>query len=150
MFSSLDGTSIMRLNLCCTAVPRLLIFSFSSVDGGSCVRLKLCCTQARNQAGALGAIVPPIAPTNCHQLHQTWSYSPTHRGLVLVQDLVVLGHGHAEDDGGDVFEAVYPLLPLRALAAHVKQSDEERGGGGESEMVIRSQAMAICLCMCRG
>ena len=36
----------------------------------------------------------------------------SYRGLVLVQDLVVLGHGDAEDDGGDVLEAVDPLLAL--------------------------------------
>ena len=44
IFSSLDGTSSVRLKLCGTAVPRLLIFS--SLDGGICVRLKLCCTAA--------------------------------------------------------------------------------------------------------
>ena len=50
-FSSLDGTSSVRLKLCCTAVLRLLIFSFPY--GGSCVRVKLCCTQAGNQSGTL-------------------------------------------------------------------------------------------------
>ena len=54
IFSSLNGTSSVRLKLRCTAAPRLLIFS--SLDGSSSVRLKLCCTQARNRAGALGAI----------------------------------------------------------------------------------------------
>ena len=44
IFSSLDGTSSVRLKLCCTAAPRLLIFS--SLDGTSSVRLKLCCTAA--------------------------------------------------------------------------------------------------------
>ena len=39
---SLDGTSSVRLKLCCTAAPRLLIFS--SLDSTSSVRLKLCCT----------------------------------------------------------------------------------------------------------
>ena len=42
IFSSLDGTSSVRLKLCCTAAPRLLIFC--SLDGTSSVRLKLCCT----------------------------------------------------------------------------------------------------------
>ena len=44
IFSSLDGSSSVRLKLCCTAAPRLLIFS--SLDGSSSVRLKLCCTAA--------------------------------------------------------------------------------------------------------
>ena len=42
IFSSLDGTTSLRMKLYCTAVHRLLIFS--SLDGSSCVRLKLCCT----------------------------------------------------------------------------------------------------------
>ena len=60
MFPSLDGTSSVRLKLCCTAAPRLLICS--SLDGSSSARPKLFCTQARNQAGALGAIAPSIVP----------------------------------------------------------------------------------------
>lgn len=47
--------------------------------------------------------------------------STSHRGLVLVQDLVVLGHGHAEDDGRHILETVDPLLSLRPLAAHVEK-----------------------------
>ena len=60
IFCSLDGASSVRLKLCCTAVPRPPLFSF--VDGSSCVCLKFRCTQARNQAGALSAIAPSIAP----------------------------------------------------------------------------------------
>ena len=41
-----------------------------------------------------------------------------------MQDLVVLGHGDAEDDRRDVLEAVDPLLPLRSLSPDVKQSTE--------------------------
>ena len=48
----------------------------------------------------------------------------SYRGLVLVEDLVVLGHGDAEDDGRHVLEAVDPLLPLRPLTPHVKQPGE--------------------------
>ena len=44
IFSSLDGTSSVRLKVCCTAAPRLLICF--SLDGTSNVRLKLCCTAA--------------------------------------------------------------------------------------------------------
>ena len=42
-----------------------------------------------------------------------------------MQNLVVLGHGDAEDDRGDVFEAVDPLLPLRSLSPDVKQPEAE-------------------------
>ena len=48
-------------------------------------------------------------------------FSRVYRGLVLVQHLVVLGHGDAEDDRGHILEAVDPLLPLGSLTAHVKQ-----------------------------
>ena len=41
----LDGTSSVRLKLCCTAAPRLLLPS--SLDGSSSVRLKLYCTAVR-------------------------------------------------------------------------------------------------------
>lgn len=43
-------------------------------------------------------------------------------GLVLEQQLVVLGDGHEEEDGGDVLKAVDPLLTLGSLAAHVEHA----------------------------
>ena len=46
-------------------------------------------------------------------------FHPVH-GAVLEQNLVVLGQGDDEQDGGDVVEAVDPLLPLRSLPAHVE------------------------------
>jgi hypothetical protein len=39
--------------------------------------------------------------------------------------LIVLGHGHAKDDGRHVLEAMDPLLPLGALPSDVEQSDGE-------------------------
>ena len=42
-----------------------------------------------------------------------------------MQNLVVLGHGHAEDDRRDVLETVDPLLPLGPLAAHVEELEVE-------------------------
>lgn len=33
-------------------------------------------------------------------------------GLIFEQKLVILGNGNEEKDGGDIFEAVDPLLPL--------------------------------------
>jgi hypothetical protein len=49
----------------------------------------------------------------------------TYSGFVLVQHLIVLGHGDTEDDGGDVFEAVDPLLSFGSLTAHVEQLEVE-------------------------
>ena len=48
-----------------------------------------------------------------HGLHQAVG------APVLHQDLVVLAGRHHEQDGGDAVEALEPLLPLGALAAHV-------------------------------
>lgn len=45
-----------------------------------------------------------------------------YRCLILVQHLVVLGHGDAEYDRGHILEAVDPFLSLRPLATHVEQS----------------------------
>ena len=44
-----------------------------------------------------------------------------------MEDLVVLGHGDAEDDRRDVLEAVDPLLPLRSLPPDIKQPGEANG-----------------------
>ena len=52
-------------------------------------------------------------------------FSRLYRGLVLVQHLVVLGHGNAEDDGGDVLKTMDPLFPLRPLTTHVEQLEVE-------------------------
>ena len=53
---------------------------------------------------------------------ENWSY----RGLILVEDLVVLGHCDAEDDCGDILEAMDPLLPLRSLASNVEKSGKKK------------------------
>ena len=42
-----------------------------------------------------------------------------------MQNLVVLGHGHAEDDRSDVLETVDPLLPLGPLPPHVEELEVE-------------------------
>lgn len=39
-----------------------------------------------------------------------------------MQHLIVLGHCHTENDSRHIFEAMYPLFPLRSLAANVEQS----------------------------
>ena len=48
-----------------------------------------------------------------------------YRSLVLMQHLVVLRHGDAEDDGGDIFETMDPLFPLRSLASNVEELEVE-------------------------
>jgi hypothetical protein len=46
----------------------------------------------------------------------------TYRGLVFVQDLIILRHGDTENDRRYIFEAVDPFLSFRSLTAHIKQS----------------------------
>ena len=41
-----------------------------------------------------------------------------------MQDLVIATESYAEDDGRHVLEAVDPLLPLRPLAAHIKEPEK--------------------------
>ena len=52
-------------------------------------------------------------------------FQTLYRGLVLMQHLIVLGHGNTEDDGGDVLETVDPLFPLRPLPTHVEELEVE-------------------------
>lgn len=52
----------------------------------------------------------------------------THHFIVLHQHHVVSAEGGDEDDTGDTFKAVDPLLPLGALATHVKHPTGEQGG----------------------
>ena len=42
-----------------------------------------------------------------------------------MQHLVVLRHGDAEDDGGDIFETMDPLFSLRSLASNVEELEVE-------------------------
>lgn len=44
----------------------------------------------------------------------------TYRGLVLVQYLIVFGHGYAEDDCCDIFETMNPLLSFGSLTADIE------------------------------
>lgn len=57
-------------------------------------------------------------------------------GLVLEQQLVVLGDGDQEEDGGDVLEAVDPLLTLGTLTTDVEhavgQIANDEGGLGDT------------------
>ena len=68
--------------------------------------------------------------------------------LVLKQELVVLGNGDEEKDGGDVFKAVYPLLPLGTLATNVKHAvgevaDDEGGFGDARGFDTRAEDVLV-------
>lgn len=52
--------------------------------------------------------------------------SSIYRRFVLVQDLIVFGHCHAENNCSYVLEAMYPLLTLAPLATHVEQSRKKK------------------------
>jgi hypothetical protein len=45
----------------------------------------------------------------------------TYRGFVLVKNLIVLGHGDAEDDGRHILETMNPFLTLRSLPADIEK-----------------------------
>jgi len=46
----------------------------------------------------------------------------TDLAALFEENLVVLAQGYAEDDRGDVLEAMDPLLPLTPLTADVKHA----------------------------
>lgn len=46
----------------------------------------------------------------------------TYLVALLQEDLVVFAQSHAEDDGGDVFEAMDPLLSLAALTTDIEHA----------------------------
>ena len=47
----------------------------------------------------------------------------SHCRLILMENLVIFWHGHAEDDGSHILKTMNPLLSLRPLATNVKQSE---------------------------
>ena len=47
----------------------------------------------------------------------------SHCRLILMKNLVIFRHGHAEDDGSHILKTMNPLLSLRPLATNVKQSE---------------------------
>ena len=68
--------------------------------------------------------------------------------LILEEQLVVFGDGDEEEDGGDVFEAVYPLLSLRSLATDIehavgKVADDEGSLGDTGCLDTRSQDILV-------
>src|SRR5690242_1277704 len=69
-------------------------------------------------------------------------------GLVLEQQLVVLGDGDQEEDRGDVLKAVDPLLALRSLTTNVEHAvgqvaDDEGSLGDTSCLDTRAQDILV-------
>ena len=69
-------------------------------------------------------------------------------GLVFEKQLIVLGNGDKEEDGGNVLEAVNPLLTFRTLSSNIEHSvcelaDDEGGLGDTSGLNTRSQDILI-------
>ena len=67
-------------------------------------------------------------------VEQCQGFLHTVDGLVFEEQLVVLGDGDQEEDGGDVLEAVNPLLSLGSLTTDVEHAvcqvaDDECGLG---------------------
>lgn len=68
--------------------------------------------------------------------------------LIFEKKLIILGDSDKEQDGGDVFEAVDPLLPLRSLATDIEHpvrelADDERRLGNTSRLDTRPQNILI-------
>ncbi|KAI3476293.1 hypothetical protein L1887_62130 [Cichorium endivia] len=68
--------------------------------------------------------------------------------FVFVEQLIVLGDGHEEDDGGDVFKAVDPLFALGALASDVEElvvelANLEVGLGDAGGLDARAQHVLV-------
>ena len=98
----------------------LLTFVFGEADGeGTLPDLlgeEVLLVEEEDDGGVDEPLVVADRVEELHALHHAVHL------LVLGQDEVVAGEGHAEDDRGHALEAVDPLLPLRTLAADVKHS----------------------------
>jgi hypothetical protein len=69
-------------------------------------------------------------------------------GLILEKQLVVLRNSDKEKDGGDILEAVYPLLTFRSLTADIEHAvcevtDDEGGLGDTSRLYTRAEDILI-------
>jgi hypothetical protein len=68
--------------------------------------------------------------------------------LVLKQKLVVLGNGDEEEDGGDILEAMDPLLSFRSLSSNIKHAisqvpNDEGGLRNTSGLDTRSKHILV-------
>lgn len=68
--------------------------------------------------------------------------------LVFEEELIVFGDGNEEEDGGNVLEAMDPLLSLRALSSYIKHAvckvtNDEGSFGDTSSLDSRSQNVLV-------
>jgi hypothetical protein len=68
--------------------------------------------------------------------------------LIFKQELIVLGDGDEEENGGNVLEAVDPLLSLRSLSSHIEHavgeiSNDEGGLGNTSGLDTGSENILV-------
>ena len=52
-------------------------------------------------------------------------WSNIYRGFIFVENLVILWHGHTEDDGRNVLKTMDPFLSLGSLSAHIEELEVE-------------------------
>lgn len=69
-------------------------------------------------------------------------------GLVLEEELIVLGYGDEEKDGCDILKAMDPLLSFRTLSTNIEHSvgkvpNDECGLGNTSGLDTRSEDILV-------
>ena len=69
-------------------------------------------------------------------------------GLIFEEELIVLGDSDEEEDGGDIFEAVDPLLSLRSLSSYIEHTvcevaNDEGGFGNTSGLDTRTENILV-------
>lgn len=87
-------------------------------------------------------------PRVADRVKQSQSFLHTINGLILEQQLIVLGNGDQEQDSGDILEAVNPLLPLRPLTTDVEHTvgqitDDKRRLGNTGGLDTRAKDILV-------
>lgn len=76
------------------------------------------------------------------RIEESQSFLHSVDAFVFVKLLIILRYGDEEDDSGDVFEAMYPLFPLRPLTSDVEELVSELSGyvkrkkNGSNQMIF--------------
>lgn len=88
-------------------------------------------------------------------VEQGESFLHTVHGLIFKQQLVVFGNGDQEEDGGDILEAVNPLLSLGTLTTDIEHavgqvandesclSDTSRLDTGAEDILVSGEVIAL-------
>jgi hypothetical protein len=87
-------------------------------------------------------------PGVADRVEQSQGFLHTVDSFVLEEQLVVLGDGDQEQDGGDVLEAVNPLLTLRSLTTDVEHAvgqiaNNEGGLGNTGGLDTRAEHILV-------